>query len=392
MNEQRIDLWLVHDFRHSNPTLARLLPGKDGGKRHLTRRVALAIPASGACELVTSFIDASAFGDVAGAGKAIKHSTFIGWEEYRKHLARIVSGKRVAMEYAPGCSLPVASVVDAGTVELVRALGGEVVSSADLAQVAVSQWGASAVKNHERASAITGRIMPGAFAQIASAHRAGKLIQEHEVAQWVRDEFAKEGLEWPDGPIVAVNEHAADPHYEPSEKRPCAIKPGDWVLIDMWARVKGEMNIYSDITWTGYCGKEIPARHAKVFDTVKRARDASLALAQERWREGASVQGWELDDAARQLIELAGFGAGIRHRTGHSLSSGTMVHGSGMNLDNLETHDTRQMLAGTGFTIEPGIYLPDERIGVRNEINVYVDAERGPIVTSCVNDAPVIIA
>ena len=244
---------------------------------------------------------------------------------------------------------------------------------------------------HARASTLVDAAKNDAFAHIAAALRTGKPIHEHEVAQFIRDRFKAGGLQWPDGPIVAVNEHAADPHYEPSDKHPREIKPGDWVLIDLWARIPGDANIHSDITWTGYCGKDVPKRHLEVFNTVRAARDATLALAQAEWKAGRPVQGWQLDDAARHLIEKAGFAAGIRHRTGHSLSPGPMVHGTGMNLDNLETHDTRQMLPGAGFTIEPGIYLPDERIGVRNEINVYVDEKQGPIVTSKSQNEPILI-
>ena len=390
MRSRQIDGWLIHDFRNSNGTLARLLPPPAGvEKRHVTRRLFLFIPATGAPTLVTSAIDARAFPDVP-AGMAARE-TFISWEEYRAALTKFAGGKRIAMEYAPGCALPVVSVIDAGTIELIRTCGAEVISSADLIQVAVAQWGAEAVREHARASALVDAAKNDAFAHIAAAHRAGKPIHEHEVAQFIRDRFKAGGVQWPDGPIVAVNEHAADPHYEPSDKHPQLIKPGDWVLIDLWARIPGDANIHSDITWTGYCGNQVPKRHLEVFNTVRAARDASLALAQAEWKAGRPVQGWQLDDAARHLIEKAGFGAGIRHRTGHSLSPGPMVHGTGMNLDNLETHDTRQMLPGTGFTIEPGIYLPDERIGVRNEINVYVDEKQGPVVTSKSQNEPILI-
>jgi Xaa-Pro aminopeptidase len=184
---------------------------------------------------------------------------------------------------------------------------------------------------------------------------------------------------------VGVNEHGGDPHFEVSATNPSPIKKGDWVLIDLWSRYPGEENIYSDITWVGYCGTDVPAKHRQVFEVVRAARDASVKCCQDAWAAKRPLQGWELDDAARLTIINAGFERGIRHRTGHSLSPGPRVHGLGFNLDNLETRETREVLPGLGFTIEPGIYLPDapDRLGVRLEINMYIDAVKGPIITSC---------
>jgi Xaa-Pro aminopeptidase len=285
-------------------------------------------------------------------------------------------------------------IVDAGTVEAVRAMGAEVVSSADLVQHAVARWSAQAVALHARASAEVAGVKDEAFALIGARHRGGQGVAEHEVAGFIRERFAALGLEWPDGPIVAANEHAADPHYEPSAATPTPIEPGDWVLIDLWARRPGDENIYSDITWVGFCahgGRALPALHTKVFDAVKAARDAALTLARQAHAARRAPAGWELDEAARQTIIAAGYERGLRHRTGHSLSPGRMVHGVGANLDNSETRDTRLLLPGLGYTIEPGIYLPTERVGVRLEINVYTDAARGPVVTSCVQDRPVMV-
>jgi Xaa-Pro aminopeptidase len=234
--------------------------------------------------------------------------------------------------------------------------------------------------------------MESAWGFVRDALASGRAIHEHEAAQFVRDRFTAAGLEYPDGPIVAVNAHAADPHYEPSADHPTPIRKGDWILMDMWARRPGDEHIYADITWTGFAGRDIPAEHRKVFDTVRDARDAALKLAQQRWTARQPVQGWELDEAARKVIIAAGYERGIKHRTGHSLSPGPLVHGTGMNLDNLETHDTRLMLPGIGFTIEPGIYLPEKNFGVRNEINIYVDPAKGPIVTSVDQREPMLVA
>ncbi len=390
MRDHRIDGWLVYDFRTSNQVFTRLLPAPAGVKRWTTRRAALFIPGSGKPILLCHGIDNNAFLSFEQWG--VSRELYLSWPDFHAWLSRHVSGKRIAMEYSPGAALPIVSIVDAGTIDLVRALGAEVVSSADLMQVAIAKWPADSVALHSVASCDAAGIKDAAFAFIRERLASGKPVHEHEVAQHIRDGFAAKGLQYPDGPIVAVNEHAADPHYEPSEAKPTPIRKGDWILIDMWARKPGDENIHSDITWTGYAGTTVPPRHRLVFETVKAARDAALALAVDSFKAGRAVQGWQLDDAARNVIIAAGFEKGIRHRTGHSLSPGSLVHGTGMNLDNLETHDTRQMLPGTGFTIEPGIYLPDERLGVRNEINVYVDPVKGPVVTSCKQDDVVLVA
>ncbi|MBX3390813.1 MAG: aminopeptidase P family protein [Phycisphaeraceae bacterium] len=402
MGERRIDAWLLHDFRNTNPIFLRLFPGK----RHVTRRSFAIVPAQGEPKLITQSLDEGAFA-TGESTKALKRVVYSGWKDLHATLAREVGMLgRVAMDYSPGDALPVMDVVPSGVLDVVRNMGLEVVSSANLVQVSIARWGAEAKKKHDTVSKHTGEIMPGAFAFIAERLRAGKEVFELEVAEWVRAQFTTKGLEWPDGPIVSVNGHAADPHYEPIERTPTKINKGDWVLIDMWARVKGERdgeeNVYSDITWTGFVGKEVPPGMKRVFDSVRNARDASVKLAQESWKSGKAVQGWQLDEAARGVFERDGFLPFVKHRTGHSLSPGVMVHGMGMNLDNFETRDTREMLGDIGFTIEPGLYLSKEEaervcgkgtpsFGVRNEINVYVDPKNGPQITSCVQNEPVLI-
>lgn len=387
MREQRIDGWLLHDFRGSNAVLARLLPGK----RWTTRRAALFIPAEGEPRVLAHGIDASQFERLS-----LRRDTYLSWRELHAWLAGVVAGRtRIAMEYAPGATLPAVAMVDAGTVELVRAQGAEVVSSADLIQVSAAVWSAEAVANHERASREVARIKDEAFALIRERVRSGAGVSEREVQLSILSAFERAGLEPQEGPVVAANAHSADPHFEVPAEGSATIKRGDWVLIDLWARVPGEENIFSDITWVAYAGDRVPDRNAYVFRAVRSARDAALERAQSAWRDRRAIQGWELDDAAREQIIAAGHEQHIRHRTGHSLSPGPAVHGLGMNLDNLETHDTRRMLPGTGFTIEPGIYLPpdagDDSFGVRLEINVYVDPERGPVVTSPVQTEVVLV-
>jgi len=203
------------------------------------------------------------------------------------------------------------------------------------------------------------------------------------------EQFASHGLESDDTPIVGANAHSGDPHYSVSRTNSAIICDGDWVLIDLWSRHPGTQNIYCDITWTGFCGQVVPEKHQKIFDLVRNARDAAVTLAQDAWKSQRQLAGWQLDRAARDLIAAAGFGDQFTHRTGHSLSAGKSVHGIGMNLDDVETHDTRAMIPGSGFTVEPGIYLPE--FGVRNEINVYVDLVKGPIVTTALQNEVALI-
>jgi Xaa-Pro dipeptidase len=374
MADDGIDAWLVFDFRGSNFVFRQLLPGK----KHLTRRCYLLIPREGQPRLAVSGLDKNNFADSKDAGIAL--DIYHGMQELDAWLRRTLQPlKRVAMEYVPGGQLPVMSIVDAGTIEAVRSMGVEVASSADLVQVSVARWSAKAVKTHEKATRGCMKIKDDAFAFIGEALRAGRTIHEHDVQAFMVERFKEEKLDPKDAPIVAVNEHSGDPHYAPSAAAPRRIKRGDWVLIDLWARVPGEENVFSDTTWVGTTNDKPSKRELEVFNAVKAARDASVTLAQKAFKSKQPVQGWQLDEAAREQIIAAGFGKFIKHRTGHSLSPGPEVHGMGMNLDNMETRDSRRMLAGLGFTVEPGIYTP--QFGVRLELNVFVDPKRGPIVT-----------
>lgn len=371
MREQRVDGWLLYDFRGNNQVFTRLI-----GTRHTTRRAVLWIPVTGEPRLLVHAIDYSQFDDAG-----IARDRYMRWQEIPAWLRSIAaSGGRFAMEYSAGNALPVVSIADAGFVELVRSCGVEVISSANLIQISIATWSEQAVAEHDRVSRLVNQIKDDAFSLIRDRVRGGGSIEEFEVQQSILAAFARHGLETPDPPICAVNANSGDPHYGPSSERSRKIRSNDWILIDLWARAPGDDNIYADVTWVGFAGPTPSDRHQRVFEVVAAARDAALARAVEAWKSKSPVRGWQLDDAAREVILRAGFEEAIRHRTGHSLSPGPLVHGVGMNLDNLETHDTRDMLAGIGFTIEPGVYLPE--FGVRSEINVYVDPSAGPRVTS----------
>jgi Xaa-Pro aminopeptidase len=372
LRDQKLDGWLVYDFRGSNPILPQLIPGK----RFSTRRVYLWLPAAGEPKLLLHTIDLVTYRDVA-----LPVVEYRSWQQMQAILGELAGGRRVAMEYSPMGELPAVSYADAGIVEFLRSVGAQVVSSADLIQLTIARWSEEALRQHRRASEAAAGAMRGAFDLIRRRLASGEPLNEHQVQQSILEHFTRAGVETVDPPIVGANAHAGDPHFEVSSTTPAPIRRGDWVLIDLWARIPGDENVYSDITWVGYCGGDVPAKYQRVYDSVTSARDAALRLAVDSWKSRKPVHGWELDEAARSVFAAAGYEANIRHRTGHSLSPGPKVHGLGMNLDNLETRDTRLMLPGIGFTIETALYFPD--FGVRSEINVYVDPREGPIVTSC---------
>ena len=381
MREQAIDGWLLYDFRESNPVFWYLL----GMKQQTTRRNYLFIPARGQARLLAHGLDKLLFEDVR-----VPVELYTSWQEMQDWLRQALdSCNRVAMEYSPGGAIPMHSWVDAGTVELMRGLGAEVVSSANLFQVAAASWSAEAVASHQRACTEVAETKDAAFDFIAQKLRAGEPVNEYEAQQFIRDQFAQRGMITDHGPIVAVNAHSGDPHFEPSADEHDPIQPGDWVLIDLWAKFPGDQDVFSDITWVGYVGETVPERHQQVYDIVAGARDAVVEGIQQAWRDGVTMQGWQADMLARDHIAEAGYGDYFVHRTGHSMGPGATVHALGVNLDNLETHDTREILPGVGFSVEPGIYLPE--FGVRLEIDVYVDPNEGPVVTTPIQREVILI-
>jgi Xaa-Pro aminopeptidase len=374
--KKEIDAWLVYDFRGSNPVFAQIL----GQAKHTGRRAYLFIPKQGRPLLLAHFLDKSQFEDLT-----YEIAIYTSWVALRSALQKCLQGyARVAMEYSPGAALPIMSYVDAGTVELIRSFGVEVVSSANLFQIAVASWTPAALDSQLLVAKEVNAVKDAAFALIQRTAKSSSALTEYAVQNFMMQEFERRHLETPTRPNVSVNANSGNPHYEPSQTKTLPIRQGDWVLIDLWARYPGEQNVFADMTWVGYVGKEVPAQYQKMFDLVKGARDSVLKRLEQAWCTGEILQGWQLDDVARGHITQAGYGKYFIHRTGHNMGPGATLHALGVNLDNYETHDTREILPGLGFSVEPGIYLPE--FGVRSEINVFIDPKRGPMVTTPIQE------
>ena len=372
--------WLIYDYLGCNPVLAQVATPSG----HVTRPVFLFVPVDGSATLLTHHVDAGKFAD-AGDGTDLEQVVYSSRVTLESSLQNTLSGcGRVAMEYSPRNGLPRVSRVDAGTVELVRSMGADVVSSADLMQYATQRWSPEQLAGHKRAADKLGRIVNEAFARIGQRLSDGPT--EFEIAEFIRARFREEGLVTADGPIVSTNAHCSDPHYEPAAEGSSVIAAGDWVLIDLWAREDTPGSVYADITWTAYVGDNPSERHRQIFDIVLGSRDAALSFLQDSFSRGEAIQGWQADDVARSYIADHGFGDYFTHRLGHSIYH--TVHGEGVNLDNFETHDTRRIIPGIGFSIEPGIYLPE--FGVRSEIDAYM-SEDGPYASSPVQRDIVLI-
>jgi Xaa-Pro aminopeptidase len=359
-----LDGWLIYDFRGSNVPGRRVLDleGKPAG----TRRFLYAIPARGAPRKLVHRIEPGALDQLPG-----ERRIYTRWQEWEDGVAAAVAGLgRVAMEYAPRGSNPYVARVDAGTVELVRAAGSEIVSSGDLIQLFEATWDDDQWRMHREAEVHTRSGYARAWGLIAERTAAGGSVGEAEVQAAILDHFNEHGLTTYSPPIVAVGPHSGDPHYEPRREHDTPIRRGDFVLVDLWAKLDRPRAVYSDLTRVGYVGTEVPAAYEEVFQIVARARDAAIARVRAAYAANQPLHGWEVDAAARGVIDAAGHGSRFIHRTGHSI--GQETHGNGANMDDLETHDERLVLRRTCFSIEPGIYL--DAFGVRSEVNVFIDA------------------
>ena len=375
LRELQLDAWLLYDFKGQNPTALSAL-GLAG--RMLTRRWCYLVPAEGEPVVLVHAIERLSFPkEVPGARRS-----YASWASFRSELEALFARlprRRIAMEYFPLGAIPYLSRVDAGTLELVRSMGAEVVSSAELVQRFLCRWTPHQLASHVRALRAIDDAKDLAFDQIGVALRKGLDVSEAVIQKLLVDEFGRAHLECDHPPIVAVNAHAGDPHYETSEDTAAPIRKGDLVLIDLWARGKRPGDVYADITWVAFCGEAPPAKAEQIFRIAADARDAGLEAVRAAYREKRTLQGWQVDRVVRDHIASKGYGHEFIHRTGHSI--GTSVHGDGANLDDLETHDTRELIEGLAFSIEPGIYLPEEGLGVRTEIDVALTAD-GPQVYS----------
>ncbi len=380
LSEQKLDGWLLYDFHGQNPTA---VSAAGLGGHMLTRRWFYLVPARGDPRLLVHAIEKGSFPERVPGVRA----SYASWQSLRSGLEGMLAslpGRRLAMEYCPMAAIPYLSRVDGGTLELVRSLGVEVVSSADLVQRFLCRWNPHQLASHVRAVRAIDEAKDLAFAYVGESHRRGYEPTEDQVQDFLMKRFADRGLVTDHPPIVAVNAHAGDPHYVPSKANPTPIRRNDLVLIDLWAKEARPEDPYADITWVAFAGDRPPPKAVEIFRVTAEGRDVGLRTVRTAWKEGRAIEGWQVDRAVRDHIASKGYGERFIHRTGHSIGANA-VHGDGANLDDLETHDTRELLQGTAFSIEPGIYLPEEGLGVRSEIDV-VMTDDGPQVFSKVQE------
>jgi len=359
-----LDGWLLYDFRGLNPIAADVTAVARQSGHLATRRWYYLIPATGEPRGLVHAIEKDSLAHLPGSTER-----YAGRDELEAGLRRLLTGtRRVAMEYSAGCAIPYVARVDAGTVELVRQMGPEVVSSGDLIQRFSAVWDAAAIATHRSASEKLYRVKDRAFEAAALRLRDGIATTEYDIQQLMAGWFLDEGLIADSDPAVSAGRNSGNPHYLPTSSVHRAIRADEILLLDLWGKLDRPGAVYADITWIGYTGTRVPDRFAQAFAAVRGARDAGVTLVQDAVRTGRELRGWEVDRAASAVLRDAGYKDAILHRTGHSL--GESVHGNGVNMDDYETHDDRRLLAGTGFTIEPGVYFSD--FGVRTEINMIV--------------------
>jgi Xaa-Pro aminopeptidase len=372
LQQEKIDGWLFFNFRGSNVFATRIinLPA------HImqTRRYFYFIPASGTPQKLLHNIEQWNLDLIPG-----DKTLYVSWQSLREGVKKIVGGaKKIAMEYSPMNNIPYVSNVDAGTMELVRALGLEVVSSANLVSRFESTWDEEQAGDNMMTAKHLRQIVDLTFGFIKQRINAGTPTTEYDVQQFMLSEFRTRGLMTESDPNCSVNANSANPHYEPTKEIHSPLHKGDFVLLDLWAKKDKPRSVYGDITWTGYIGETVPEEYTKVFEVVKGGRDAAIRFVQESFKAGKEICGYQIDDAARNYFKEKGYDQYFVHRTGHSI--GEEIHGNGANIDNLETRDERKIIPETSFSIEPGIYLPG-KFGVRSEIDMYITKAKEAIVT-----------
>jgi Xaa-Pro dipeptidase len=362
IREQNLDGWLFYDHHHRDPIAYRIL-GLDA-QSFVSRRWYYFVPAHGEPQRLVHRIEAGKLDTVPGA----KHE-YSSWQELERELEAMLSGStKIAMQYSPRNAIMYVSMVDAGTVELLRAMGKDIVSSANLVSIFEAVLTEEQIATHYAAQQKLDGVLAAGWKLIGDSVRAGRPVGEHEVVQFLLRGIESEGLFTDHGPNCSAGPNSADSHYEPNAESSRQIKPGDFVLIDIWAKLANRPEaVWYDITWTGVVGREPTEREQLVFNTVRDARDAAVATVEAAYAAGQPIAGWQADDASRNVIRAAGFGPQFTHRTGHNIA--VELHGNGAHLDNLETHDERLILPNTCFSVEPGIYFAGE-FGVRNEVNM----------------------
>jgi Xaa-Pro aminopeptidase len=364
LREAAFDGWLFCDF-HNRDLMAYKILGLDENA-HTSRRWFYFVPSKGQPVKLSHKVEAGKLASLPG-----DQQYYLPYTELHQKLSAILEGsKRVAMQYSPMNNIPYVSVIDAGTIELVRSFGVEVVSSADLVQQFDAVTGEDGYRSHCEAGKKVLAIKDEAYARMDDALRSGEKITEFEVREFILGRFAEEGMVTNGVPIVGFNDHPADPHFEPLEEIAHTLHHGDTILLDLWARRAEPPGIYFDVTWCGFAGQEPPAQYEEIWSVACAGRDAGLEFVRRRFEAGDPCHGWEVDDVVRDVVTRGGYGEAFLHRTGHSIGVHD-VHGNGANLDNLETKDDRMLVPGTCFSIEPGIYL-EGRMAVRTEIDVYI--------------------
>jgi Xaa-Pro dipeptidase len=368
LRERNIDAWLFYDHHHRDPIAYRVL-GLPASLM-VTRRWFYLIPAQGEPVKLVHKIEAGHLDSLPGS-----KSVYAAWQELFEQVKAMLSNYRdIAMQYSPNNLVFTISLVDGGTLELIRGLGKNVISSGDLVALFESTWTEAQIKTHFAARDSIDAITSAAFQEIGRRVRGGKTT-EHEIQQWFMEAFQRENLLTDDPPVVAVNANSGNPHYEPRAENSAPIREGDFVLLDVWGKKNTPDAVYYDITWTGFVGKTPSDRMREIFQIVHDARDLGVKTVQEAVASGRAICGWEVDHATRGHIQKAGYGEYFIHRTGHSI--GTEVHANGANMDDLEIHDERRILPNSCFSIEPGIYLPE--FGVRLEVDVLVRPEAAEV-------------
>lgn len=368
LERAQVDGWLIYDFHGLNPVAVGMLelPGMT------TRRFFVYIPRKGQPVAITHAIEQGPWVNWPSRWRKEKYSS---WRSLESLLGELIKGKRVAMEYSPGDAVPYLDRVPAGVIEMVRAAGAEVVSSADLVSSFYAVWTDEQRASHERAARAVATIGQEAIRLAGSRADSASPLTEYGLQGWIKEKFAAGGLETDHGPIVAIGPNAANPHYEPTAEKSATIERGDILLIDLWAREKN--GVFADQTWMGSLG-EPTERDKAVWLAVRDARDAAISLLKKRIGAHQAVRGGEVDDAARDVITRRGYGEYFFHRTGHSIDPRDL-HGSGPHIDNLETREERELIPGVGFSIEPGVYLVGD-VGMRSEVNGFIGAD-GLLIT-----------